>query len=44
MRIIVEGLIGVGKSTFTEEASKYFNLNAASLKRSCKDISTYCSN
>ena len=26
MRIIVEGLIGVGKSTFTEEASKYFNL------------------
>ena len=26
MRIIVEGLIGVGKSTFTSEASKYFNL------------------
>ena len=26
MRIIVEGLIGVGKSTFTKEASKYFNL------------------
>ena len=27
MRIIVEGLIGVGKSTFTKEASKIFNLN-----------------
>ena len=26
MRIIVEGLIGVGKSTFTKEASKIFNL------------------
>lgn len=26
MRIIVEGLIGVGKSTFTKEASKHFNL------------------
>lgn len=27
MRIIVEGLIGVGKSTFTKEASTLFNLN-----------------
>jgi deoxyadenosine/deoxycytidine kinase len=26
MRIIVEGLIGVGKSTFTKEASRHFNL------------------
>jgi len=26
MRIIVEGLIGVGKSTFTTEASELFNL------------------